>query len=357
MNHCRRIAVLSLMATLGLCAQASAATVTISPLPGTPTALPKTQISFLGAAPGSLSAISVVGSSSGRHSGKLRSYVSAIGESFLPKTPFTPGEHVTVHAKWASASGKRTTISTSFTIARPGVVPQSELPSVAGTPADVQNFQSLPDLHPPAVTVRVAAGADSAPGYIFASPFLGPGEWGPMIFDSAGNLVWFHPLPHGQDAADFRTQVYEGKNDLTWWQGKTLSLGYGLGEDVIMNANYQTLAVVKAGNGLQADEHEFTGDPPGLGLHPCLQPGAHEPADCRRRGRRVALDGVIQEIDIHTGLVMWEWHSLGHVDADRGLLGAARLGYDPLRLLSHQLAGREQPGGHPDLRAQHVGAV
>jgi hypothetical protein len=313
MNHCRRMAALSLMATLGLCAQASAATVTISPLPGTPTAPAKTQISFLGASAGSLRSISVVGSSSGRHSGHLRSYFSAIGASFLPSKPFTPGERVTVHARWAAATGKRSTISTSFTIARPAVVAQSEFPSVPGTAADVQNFQSLPNLHPPTVTVRQAAGAASAPGYVFASPFLGPGEWGPMIFDSAGNLVWFHPLPHGQDAADFRTQVYEGKNELTWWQGKTLTLGYGLGEDVIMNANYQTVAVVKAGNGLQADEHEFAVTPQGSAYILAYSPVRTGLQSAGGSASGVALDGVIQEIDIHTGLVMWEWHSLGHV--------------------------------------------
>ena len=313
MNHCRRIAVLSLLATVGLCAQASAAVVTISPLPGTPTALPKTQISFLGAAAGSLSAISVVGSSSGRHSGRLRSYSSAIGASFLPSKPFTPGEHVTVHAKWASGGGKHSTISTSFTVARPGVVPESEFPSAAGTPADVQNFQSLPEMHPPAVRVREAAGAASAPGYIFASPFLGPGQWGPMIFDSAGNLVWFHALPQGENAADFRTQVYEGKNDLTWWQGKTLALGYGLGEDVIMNANYQTVAVVKAGNGLQADGHEFTVTPQDTAFVLAYSPVYTSLRSVGGSASGLTLDGVIQEIDIPTGLVMWEWHSLGHV--------------------------------------------
>ena len=55
----------------------AAASVTISPLPGTPTAMPRTQISFLGAAPGTLSSISVVGSSSGRHRGRLRPYSCA----------------------------------------------------------------------------------------------------------------------------------------------------------------------------------------------------------------------------------------------------------------------------------------
>ena len=148
---------------------------------------------LLGAAAASLGSISVVGSSSGRHSGHLRSYFSALGASFVPSKPFTPGQRVTVHAKWRSPSGRRATISTSFTIARPALVAQTEPPATPGTPADVRSFHSLPDLHPPAVTVRLRAGAASAPGYVFAAPFLGPGEWGPMIFDSAGNLVWSSP--------------------------------------------------------------------------------------------------------------------------------------------------------------------
>ena len=93
-------------------------------------------------------------------------------------------------------------------IAQPGTVSQTELTPVPGTPADVQRFQSEPGLHPPTVTVRQPPGAGSAPGYVLAAPFLGPGQWGPMIFDNAGGLVWFRPLPAGQDAADFRTQMF-----------------------------------------------------------------------------------------------------------------------------------------------------
>ena len=319
MNHRKRLAVLSLLATPGLGwllagAQASAATVAISPLPGTPTALPQTQISFLGASAKSLSSISVVGSSSGRHSGRLRSYSSTTGVSFLPSKPFTPGEHVTVRARWMSSSRTHSSLSTSFTIAQPGVVPSIEFTGVPGKPSDIQSFQSQPALHPPTVTVHQPAGMGSAPGYLFASPFLGPGQWGPMIFDNAGNLVWFRPLSGGQDAADFRTQIYRAKNDLTWWQGRTLQLGFGLGEDVIADANYRTIAVVKAGNGLQTDEHEFLVMPQGSAYVLAYSPVQTSLSSAGGPASGLALDGVIQQIDIHTGLVMWEWHSLGHVD-------------------------------------------
>jgi hypothetical protein len=314
MTHRKRLAVLcSLLPTLWLCAAASASTVTISPLAGTATAMPTTQISFLGASTSALGSISVVGSSSGPHAGRLRAYYSATGASFLPSKPFAPGERVTVRASLKSAAGRRSSLSDTFTIAQPAVVTPTAFPSVPGGPADVQSFRSQPELHPPTVTVHQPAGAGGAPGYLFAAPFLGPGQYGPMIFDNAGNLVWFDPLPAGQDAADFRTQIYHGKNDLTWWQGRTIQLGYGLGKDVIANANYQDVAVVKAGNGLQADEHEFTVTPKGSAYVLAYSPVQSDVSSAGGAAHGVAVDGVIQEIDIHTGLVMWEWHSLANV--------------------------------------------
>jgi hypothetical protein len=133
-----------------------------------------------------------------------------------------------------------------------------------------------------------------------------------MIFDNAGNLVWFRPLPEGRDAADFRTQEYRGKSVLTWWQGKTITFGYGLGENVIANANYRTISVVRAGNGLMADEHEFLVTPHGSAWVLAYSPVQMSLASVGSPAQ-IALDCVIQQVDIHTGLVMWEWHSLDHV--------------------------------------------
>ncbi len=308
----RFVLLATLLGLLALGATAQAAVV-ISPLPGTPSAMPHTQISFLGAAAASLTNVQVVGSRSGRHAGHLRSYSSALGASFIPSKPFLANEHVSVDA--TLRIGKRTVrLATHFKVARPAAVPLTEFPTTPGTPADIQSFHSLPAIHPPTVTVHQAAGAASAPGYLLAAPFLGPGQHGPMIFDNSGNLVWFRALGGGEDAADLRTQVFHGKNSLTWWQGHTIALGYGLGEDVIANANYKTVAVVRAGNGLQADEHEFDLTPQGSAFILAYSPVQANLTSAGGPAAGIAVEGVIQEIDIHTGLVMWEWHSLGHVD-------------------------------------------
>jgi hypothetical protein len=328
-----RLAVLTSLTALGLCSAASASaassSVIISPTPGTIAAMPGTQISFLGASAGSLSSVSVLGSTTGRHRGRLRSYSSATGTSFLPTAPFAPGERVSVHATWRSPAGRRSALSTSFTIAQPVAPPSGEFPSTPGTPADIQGFHSQAELHPPAVTVHQAAGGASAPGYLFAAPFLGPGQWGPMIFDNSGGLVWFHPVAAGLDAADLRTQVYHGKNDLTWWQGRTITLGYGLGVDVIADANYRTVAVIHAGNGLQADEHEFNVTPQGTAYVLAYSLVQADLSSAGGSPSGVAVDGVIQEIDVHTGLVMWEWHSLGHVDVSESYSKAPALPTGP----------------------------
>jgi hypothetical protein len=310
----KRPAVLALLvAALTLPAAASASTVTISPISGTATAMPGTQISFLGAAASTLGGISVVASQSGAHAGRLHAYASIRGASFVPSKPFFPGEHVTVRAVWRPTRAIRVVLSTAFNVAVPATVSLEEFPSVPGKPSDVQSFQTLPELHPPVVTVHQPAGAGTAPGYVFASPFLGPGQYGPMLFDSAGNLVWFRPMPAGQDAADFHTQIYRGKNDLTWWQGKTIKFGYGLGEGVIADAKYRTVSVVRAGNGLMADEHEFLLTSHGSAYVLAYSPVATSLSPVGGPANGIALDCVIQQVDIHTGLVMWEWHSLDHV--------------------------------------------
>src|SRR6185437_6091396 len=60
-----------------------------SPAPGTDTANPRTQISFLGAADGDIHGLSVVGSASGHHEGRLAAYSQGDGASFVPAKPFT----------------------------------------------------------------------------------------------------------------------------------------------------------------------------------------------------------------------------------------------------------------------------
>src|SRR5437588_3080714 len=85
-----------------------AGAVTVSPLSGSRDAAPETQISFLGVPARELAHISVIGSRTGRHAGRLLAYSHGDGASFLPARRFAEGERVQVRASIQSPGAART---------------------------------------------------------------------------------------------------------------------------------------------------------------------------------------------------------------------------------------------------------
>ncbi len=292
--------------------RAATSPIAISPEPGTPDASPSTQISFLGPQGTRVSEVHVVGSHSGTHTGVLRAYSTGTGESFLPAHQFVPGERVNVSAR-VSAGTASYAVSTSFTVAHQASVSQKEFPLNPGNSSEVQHYISAPTLTPSTVHISTQAKPGAAPGDLLLAPYQGKGTAGPMITEQNGNLVWFHPLPAGEEPSSLKVEQYAGKNVLTWWQGRILEVGFGVGEDVIYNSAYQKVASVRAGNGYHADLHEFRLAPEGTAWIDAFDPIDMNLASYGGKAAGVINDSVVQEIDVKTGLVMWEWHALGHV--------------------------------------------
>ncbi len=296
-------------ATLGSSiARAAAGPVAVSPQPGTPDASPATQVSFLGAPGTQVSDVRVVGSSSGAHGGVLRSYSTGTGESFLPSKPFRAGEKVTVHARIGALA-----LGTSFTIAHQVTVSQKGFPLNPGDPGAIQHYSSAPTLTPSTVRITTPAKAGSSPGFLFLAPYQGDGAPGPMIADQQGNLVWFQPLPAGLDATNLQVEQYQGKPALVWWQGRIIQAGFGEGEDVVYDDSYRRVATIRAGNGYRADLHEVRITPEGTAWIDVFDPIEANLSSVHGPANGVLTDSAVQEIDIKTGLVMWEWHTLGHI--------------------------------------------
>lgn len=288
--------------------------VTVSPLPGTVDASSATQISFLGPAGTQVSDVRVVGSSSGAHSGRIQGYSTGTGASFLPSHRFRAGERVTVHATITTTTGgPDQTASTTFTIAHQAGYSRVPFPNNPGDPRAVQHYSSAPTLTPSTVTVTTPAKPGIAQGDFFLAPYQGKGMPGPMIVDQHGQLVWFHAVPVGDSATNFQVQNYAGKPVLTWWQGKILGVGFGQGEDLIYNDSYEKVAAVRAGNGYSADLHEVHLTPQGTAWIDIFDPVHTNLTAVKGSPNGILTDSVIQEIDIKTGLVMWEWHALGHI--------------------------------------------
>ncbi|MBV9165045.1 MAG: arylsulfotransferase family protein [Solirubrobacterales bacterium] len=254
--------------------------------------------------------MAVVGSRSGAHDGRRAADSDGQGGSFLPNEPFAPGEVVTVKTKLDVRGAPRG--EWQFRVADPaGPVPRAGFPPAARVPGDVLQFRSRADLAPASVEITKPAAAASG-GDIFIAPQQAPAESGPMIVDQQGSLVWFQAVPPGQIASDFRVQRYQGKPVLTWWEGY-LGPGVGVGEDVIDDASYVRLATVRAANGLSADLHEFQLTPRGTALITAYYPVYRNAASVHGPARQIVFDCAVQEIDVKTGLVLFQWDSLDHV--------------------------------------------
>jgi hypothetical protein len=299
-------------ATLGRSALLGRA-VTVSPAPGSMVASAKTQISMLGVPAAELTGVKVTGSVSGSHPGRLAPYSQGDGASFLPARPFVAGEHVTVRFELVS-SERRTPLAYAFTVAvadHGGAAGGSPRP--ASLPRDYQRFHSRPDLRPPTVDVTTDA-ATTSPGDLLLAPYSGPGQYGPMILDEHGGLLWFKALsPPGTRAADLRVQSLEGQPVLTYWQDPLVDATSARAGIVILNSAYEQIATVRAGNGYQPDLHEFQITPRGTALLT-----VYDGLDCNLRAyggpaKGAVADTLMQELDLETGLVRFEWHSLDHV--------------------------------------------
>ena len=166
---------------------------------------------------------------------------------------------------------------------------------------------------PPPVTILTPA-ANLGDGDIFVTPTGASSSYanGPEILDQQGNTVWFHAVPQGQTASDFRTQTYRGKQVLTWWQGTGLG-GLARGTDYIYDDQYQQIATVQAGNGLSADGHEFLITPWNTALILAYTTATADLSSIGGPADQTVINGVVQEIDIPTGKVLFQWSSADHV--------------------------------------------
>jgi hypothetical protein len=171
--------------------------------------------------------------------------------------------------------------------------------------------RSLPVMEVPVPrVVRAGGGA----GYLFVAEKKGGRSGGPMIVDGRGRVRWFHQVDPPLQTTDFRVQRYRGRPVLTWWQGTINKAGIGRGAYEIYDASYRRIAEVRAGHGLAGgDLHEFQLTPRGTAFVTAYRTVR---ADLRGVGgpRQGSVeDSVVQEIDVATGRVVFEWHSLGHV--------------------------------------------
>jgi hypothetical protein len=293
------------------------------PGPGWLAASPRTTITFEGAQLDSLSGIEVRGSLSGEHRGRLRDLRAARGTVFVPAQPFVQGERVTVRAGIPIAGVKNGVYE--FTVAVFVPLP-SRMPDnarVVRTPTGPaghgvgpcrlrgQRYRTYPSFRPVALCRSTVRPAALATGRLFVTPRAYPHTYrgdqhSVMILTRDGRTpLWYLPRP--DIARDLKTVRYRGERMLAFYQWMPHARAYY----ALLDSQYRWVARVRAGNGYMVNTHDLHLTSAGtaylMAYVRVLDPRCH----CR------VSDVVLQEVDLPTGDVLWEWHAVDHIPSRR----------------------------------------
>ncbi len=338
-----------LAAALALAAPAGAKPIAAYPSPGSVYASPTTNIALSGVTRASVGRIMVRGSRSGFHRGRIEAWAGPVGVSFIPSRPFAPLEKVTVtsrsHPFYGTGGSRSYSFKTGeFLPENLGADPFS--PAKGQTPRASQTYKTL-RLKVPKIVVHA-----NEPGKSNGKIFYAPRTSGPTILDADGNLVWYRP---GLRITDFRAQVYNGHRILTWWRrdtfGKRVTSRFEMA-----NRHYKVFRRFGGGNGFTGDPHEFNLTSRGTAFVTAYKTAV---VDLSRFGgprRAFLLDYIGQEIDIKTGLVVWEWHPLGNLPMNRTYLPIPRRNTRPFDWF-HMNSINDDNDGNVLISARHTQAL
>ena len=186
------------------------------------------------------------------------------------------------------------------------------------------HFKTRPELVPPRLQI-VDLDAGTAPGLVMLTPSLlpgvrglsqaqavtkGKGQMGVMITNNRGEVIWFQPTT--QLATNLQVQSYRGQPVLTFWNGNIVN-GMGFGKGYLLDHQYNNVATITGGNGLEADLHELTLTPQNTALITAYHKQAADVSAIGGPKNGSVFESVVQEIDIATGKVLFQWNSLDHV--------------------------------------------
>ncbi len=306
---------LAAVASFGLLAGSASAAkakpISVFPVPGTPVASDKTTFSFRGLKPKNLGKVTIYGSETKRVGHRRLRHSDGRGVSIVPKKSFQPGETVRVFTNKRVMRARNGDFSV-----RIGRFYGNEVGTNPGDPYPLptDGLNSRPSLKPPVLDVLVNNQAATAPGMYFSAPRAD----GLTIYDRNGKVRWHQPTGGGKypgrNLVDFRTQTYKGKPVLTYYKGSPTTQGFSqVGQFEILNNKYNPIKRFTTGNGYRPDIHEVRLTNRNTALVLAYRGVLWDMTSVGGPEDGKVMDNVVQEIDIQTGAVLFEWHALGNI--------------------------------------------
>ena len=213
----------------------------------------------------------------------------------------------------ASPSGSATAGTSQAQLTAAAIAPATQ------ATAEVNQFFSRPDLHPPRITAVRAASSFTVGGsggrFLLVTPNRSPGaaaggQSGLMILDGDARMRWF--LPTDNAPFDLQCQFYKGKQVFTWWQG-VVTNGTGAGEAILADMSINQIARLSEVGGLTPDLPELPLTTAGTALMTSYHTEAANLSSVGGPRDGYVLASAAMEVDVATGKLLWSWESLDHV--------------------------------------------
>ncbi|KJZ73696.1 hypothetical protein HIM_06814 [Hirsutella minnesotensis 3608] len=235
-------------------------------------------------------------------------------------------------------------------------------------------FKSRPDLAPVKLNITQACPESGcAPGYYFVAPFNGhadqlnyhPAQPGPYILTDSGEVVWSGFTYYSPWNANFHASRWNGQDVLVCFEGRHNGPhGHGHGHHTFLSQHYDTIRELRAGGHYLSDKHEFIIVNEQTALIQIYQPVQRNLSEYGGTDAQTwVVDVIFQELDIQTGEVIFQWHSLDHVSPNDSKLplpqGLAGTGHNSSTAWDYFHINSVVKGddGHYLLSARHASTI
>jgi hypothetical protein len=180
--------------------------------------------------------------------------------------------------------------------------------SAAAAPAAEQQHTgvlSRPDITQQAPALTTTSTGQEDPGLLLTTPGAGADGSGAAIYDNNGDLVWW------------RAGRYTNLSEVTYQREPALSVFRNSdagGEFLLLDSSYTEIAEFTVKGDLLTDVHDLQFSPDGSRV--LLMSYDYVPYDLSEFGGPAdgqVVDSVVQEQDLATGEVTFEWRALDHI--------------------------------------------
>ncbi|TRM57804.1 ASST-domain-containing protein [Schizophyllum amplum] len=203
--------------------------------------------------------------------------------------------------------------------AEPAYNQSAEYDSGAFGLSPTQQFVAATDYKPVQLNYQLPLNDSTAglisSGLLFFSPQGGDVEQaGPLIIKQDGTVVW-----SGAEyaAPSFHIEEYKGEDHIILWKGDFQVGGFGYGNWLVLNnkyevvANYTTVGLLNDTLSDLHDSHIYEGD---LATMTAYLPQPYDLSPYGGPSDGFIASAVVQEINITTNEVLFNWDSIDHVD-------------------------------------------